>query len=72
MSSLSQLEQDLSYVDIGQAEGAVLVAGGQRVTCGTEGFYMAPVQGSKPYTAFVSSEMVRWTKVIQTAGIKPQ
>ena len=42
VSSLSQLEQDLSYVDIGQAEGAVLVAGGQRVTCGTEGFYMAP------------------------------
>jgi aldehyde dehydrogenase (NAD+) len=42
VSSLSQLEQDLSYVDIGQAEGAVLVAGGQRVSCGTEGFYMAP------------------------------
>jgi acyl-CoA reductase-like NAD-dependent aldehyde dehydrogenase len=42
VSSQSQLEQDLSYVDIGQAEGAVLVAGGQRVTCGTEGFFMAP------------------------------
>lgn len=34
--------------------------------------FVVPVQGSKPYTAFVSSEMVRWTKVIQTAGIKPQ
>ena len=42
VSSLSQLEQDLSYVEIGQAEGAVLVAGGQRLQCGTEGFYMAP------------------------------
>ena len=42
VSSLSQLEQDLSYVEIGQAEGAVLVGGGQRLQCGTEGFYMAP------------------------------
>ena len=42
VSSLSQLEQDLSYVAIGQAEGAVLVAGGERLKCGTEGFYMAP------------------------------
>ena len=42
VSSLSQLEQDLSYVDIGQAEGAVLVAGGERLKLGTEGFYMAP------------------------------
>ena len=42
VSSLSQLEQDLSYVDIGQAEGAVLVAGGERLKLGTDGFYMAP------------------------------
>ena len=42
VSSQAQLEQDLSYVDIGQAEGAVLVAGGQRLQCSTEGFYMAP------------------------------
>ncbi|MCM2340672.1 aldehyde dehydrogenase family protein [Rhodoferax sp.] len=42
VSSLSQLEQDLGYVDIGQAEGAVLVAGGQRLQGSTEGFYMAP------------------------------
>jgi len=42
VSSLSQLEQDLGYVDIGQAEGGVLVAGGQRLSCSTEGFYMAP------------------------------
>jgi len=42
VSSLSQLEQDLDYVAIGQAEGAVLVAGGQRLQGSTEGFYMAP------------------------------
>ena len=42
VSSLSQLEQDLGYVAIGQAEGAVLVAGGQRLQGSTEGFYMAP------------------------------
>jgi tripartite-type tricarboxylate transporter receptor subunit TctC len=34
--------------------------------------FVVPVQGSKPYSEFVSSEIVRWTKVIQTAGIKPQ
>jgi alpha-ketoglutaric semialdehyde dehydrogenase len=42
VSSLSQLEQDLSYVGIGQAEGAVLVAGGERLKLATDGFYMAP------------------------------
>ena len=34
--------------------------------------FVIPVQGSKPYTAFVNSERERWTKVIKTAGIKPQ
>jgi tripartite-type tricarboxylate transporter receptor subunit TctC len=34
--------------------------------------FVIPVQGSKPYTAFVSSELVRWTKVIKTAGISAQ
>jgi len=42
VSSLSQLEQDLSYVDIGQKEGAKLVAGGERLKLATDGFYMAP------------------------------
>ncbi|MFZ4287482.1 aldehyde dehydrogenase family protein [Variovorax sp. HJSM1_2] len=42
VSSQSQLEQDLGYVQIGQDEGAKLVAGGQRLKLGTEGFYMAP------------------------------
>ena len=31
-----------------------------------------PVQGIKPYTAFVKSELDQWTRVIKAAGIKPQ
>ena len=42
VSSLSQLQQDLDYVAIGQAEGAQLSAGGTRLERSTEGFYMAP------------------------------
>jgi acyl-CoA reductase-like NAD-dependent aldehyde dehydrogenase len=42
VASQAQLEQDLSYVEIGKAEGALLVAGGERLQCSTEGFYMAP------------------------------
>ena len=42
VASLAQLEQDLSYVALGQSEGANLVAGGQRLSLSTEGFYMAP------------------------------
>ena len=42
VSSLSQLEQDLAYVDIGKAEGALLVAGGERLKLSTDGFFMAP------------------------------
>ena len=44
--SQAQLEQDLSYVEIGRAEGAQLVTGGSRAVChtgsGHEGFFMAP------------------------------
>src|SRR5690606_29985378 len=42
VSSQSQLEQDMSYVEIGQSEGAKLVIGGDRVKRDTEGYYMAP------------------------------
>ena len=42
VSSQSQLEQDLSYIEIGQREGATLAAGGERLKRATEGFYMAP------------------------------
>ena len=37
----------------------------------TQGFVI-PTQGSKAYTAFVASELTRWTKVIKTAGITAQ
>jgi aldehyde dehydrogenase (NAD+) len=42
VSSLSQLEQDLSYIEIAKGEGATLAAGGERLKLTTEGFYMAP------------------------------
>ncbi|MFM2275029.1 MAG: hypothetical protein RL211_901 [Pseudomonadota bacterium] len=42
VSSRSQLEQDLSYVEIGKSEGGVLVAGGEQLKRDNEGFYMAP------------------------------
>jgi len=40
--SKAQLEQDERYIEIGQGEGARLVAGGQRVKAETDGFYLAP------------------------------
>lgn len=44
--SQAQLEQDLSYVEIAQAEGARLASGGGRVAChtgsGKQGFFMQP------------------------------
>ena len=42
VSSQSQLEQDLSYVEIGKSEGATLAAGGERLKRDTDGFFMAP------------------------------
>jgi alpha-ketoglutaric semialdehyde dehydrogenase len=38
----TQLEQDLSYVDIGRREGARLVCGGERLKRDHEGYYFAP------------------------------
>jgi len=38
----SQLDQDLSYIDVGKRENATLVTGGERLTRKTDGFYMAP------------------------------
>ena len=40
--SQAQLDQDLSYIDIAQNEGARLVTGGSLVTCDTEGYFLAP------------------------------
>ena len=42
VSSLSQLDQDMNYFGIGKAEGAVLLAGGERLKLSTDGFFMAP------------------------------
>jgi len=41
-SSQAQLEQDLSYIEIGKSEGATLAAGGERLKRDAEGFYVAP------------------------------
>ena len=38
----NQLDQDLSYIRIGQDEGAKLVAGGELLNRETPGFYLAP------------------------------
>jgi len=37
-----QLEQNLSYVDIGKREGATLLCGGERLSRENPGFYMSP------------------------------
>jgi len=42
VSSQAQLEQDLDYVAIAKAEGAVLAAGGERLRADTEGYFMSP------------------------------
>ena len=34
--------------------------------------FVIPTQGGKAYSAFVANELVRWTKVIKTAGITAQ
>ena len=38
----TQLDQDLSYIEIGQKEGTRLACGGEQVTRDTEGFYLSP------------------------------
>lgn len=42
VSSQSQLDQDLEYIQIGKGEGATLAAGGERLKLDTDGFYMSP------------------------------
>jgi len=37
-----QLEQDLSYLEIGQKEGARLAVGGERLKRETDGYYLSP------------------------------
>ncbi|MFD2646778.1 aldehyde dehydrogenase family protein [Devosia albogilva] len=38
----SQLKQDTDYIEIGQQEGAKLVAGGERVSKDTDGYFLQP------------------------------
>ena len=38
----AQLDQDLSYIDIGKSEGGHLVQGGERLKRQTDGFYFSP------------------------------
>ncbi len=51
VSSQSQLEQDLSYIEIGKGEGATLAAGGQRLKLDSDGFYMSPALFSESVAA---------------------
>jgi aldehyde dehydrogenase (NAD+) len=52
VSSLSQLEQNLAYVEIGKSEGATLATGGERLKRDNDGYYMSPALFSES-----SSEM---------------
>lgn len=38
----SQLDQDLHYMNLGKAEGATLLVGGERLQRETDGFYLSP------------------------------
>ncbi len=51
VSSKSQLDQDLNYVDIAKSEGGRLQTGGERVKLATDGFYMAPALFTDTTTA---------------------
>ncbi|MBO6636718.1 MAG: aldehyde dehydrogenase family protein [Roseitalea sp.] len=42
VASSAQLHQDMDYIDIGRAEGAELVQGGERINAETEGFFLTP------------------------------
>jgi acyl-CoA reductase-like NAD-dependent aldehyde dehydrogenase len=49
--SADQLAQNLDYIRIGKAEGADLLCGGTRVSCVTEGHYMAPAVFAQTHNA---------------------
>ncbi|MEL6965380.1 MAG: aldehyde dehydrogenase family protein, partial [Pseudomonadota bacterium] len=40
--SKDQLQSDLDYIELGKAEGAELLCGGERLVLSTEGYYMSP------------------------------
>jgi len=47
----SQLDQDLSYLDVGRREGARLLLGGERLARAHEGYYLAPALFSEASNA---------------------
>jgi len=51
VASLAQLEQNLDYVAIGKAEGAQLLAGGERLERANPGYYMAPALFTETHAA---------------------
>ena len=40
--SQEQLDIDLGYLDVGRAEGAILLSGGERLSMTTSGYYLSP------------------------------
>mgnify|MGYP000196255746 CR=1 FL=1 len=48
VASQPQLEQDLSYVEIGKAEGATLLTGGERLTMADGSIWLHPFNGAAP------------------------
>jgi alpha-ketoglutaric semialdehyde dehydrogenase len=42
VASESQMEQNMHYLEVGQAEGATLSCGGDRLRLANDGYYMAP------------------------------
>jgi tripartite-type tricarboxylate transporter receptor subunit TctC len=59
----------IDKLDAAMAQALKSAAVKQRME--SQGF-VVPEPGSKHYTAFVKSELERWTKVIKTAGIKAE
>ena len=59
----------IDKLDAAMAQALKSAAVKQRLE--SQGF-VVPEPGSKHYTAFVKSELERWTKVIKTAGIKAE
>lgn len=59
VNNLTQLEQDLRFVDTAQKEGATLYEGGNRILEETGGFYMAPtiLTGVKPTDSVAQQEV---------------
>ena len=59
VNSLGQLEADLKFVEIAEAEGATRVTGGGRVLAETGGYYMAPtiMTGVKPSDNLFKNEV---------------